>query len=1064
MNFTNFVFKLSKCIFTFLFIMVSLSAYEPTKENDKLLQIIHMHRIEGAEALDGKNYKTARALYLEILKLDAKNILCEHDYHDILLCLAKAEANLRHFKEAKAALKHLPDVDHLEKEHFYRKQMLLSRIYSFEKEFQKACQVLNHLTKVQLPRTWYSSDQTYFLKLKNQVQKHYEDIIVKAEKCFESASYMEASALYEEILLGIESETYQANNVRLPRQIRLRQARCEFKEKKYQKCYEILEESYYKKDSHLDAESLYLLILSAKELQYPAKTIEFCQSYLENRYDSSYSQKESVNLELATAQFQVGQIETSMGLLNSLVTEAKGSKNQYKARFYLAKIYLLQKKPLKAQEVLDINHFHFEKNDPLAADWSFLRAEAAFSLKNYEEAIERFESALTQVGSMDASWHDQALYNLSWAYLKSQELSSNGASEKALDRSIDGFRSLLRNDKKDHIALALARALSLQYRYFKSEAISKELQTLVHRYKFESHESQFDAQLILAEVFSSYEKKEKLYLELTHEKHNKNKSYGQAWYFRGVNSYYEALKTHRADLYEKAIDCFEIALMSLDKKQTRYRFNSIKLELLSYLNCNSSESINLAYKVWDNHYQSHQSLLSQKGFYDDYLYLKGVICSKLSSLDESGQYFEEGVVTLNQLIKECPSSAFCEQAYYLLGTMNFNHQDYVRAKHYFTQVIQDYPHAQCLGDAYFWLSECLQIQDGNLTLAKELNQKVYLEFPQSQYAHEAYLNSYSFASYLQGDPQAITHLEKMETSFSDSPFLVVSRYLRGLYKTQDHYDQLGKILSKRDILQSQSLFSDSMKLFEEKWKKSAINKDKAHYFASVYYRSQLALAIATYDEALENKEAKRQICLEKSISVFENLQSRLLDATDQVSHYMYQHEVYPALLQEAQYKLSLAYLQNAQIEKTMDLYAKMTDLYAEANIVENSYLSSIYCEQAKIAMAQMSFSQSLDLFEKALSAGGETSISNEQKLEMGIDQSMCYRALKQYDLAMLTLSKIINEGIVSSLRVKAMYLRAEIYEDQSRKELAQKQLEAAAKKGGEWGKMAQDKLTKEYGL
>jgi len=44
---------------------MSLSAYEPMRENEKLLQIIHMHRIEGAEALDGKNYKSARILYLE---------------------------------------------------------------------------------------------------------------------------------------------------------------------------------------------------------------------------------------------------------------------------------------------------------------------------------------------------------------------------------------------------------------------------------------------------------------------------------------------------------------------------------------------------------------------------------------------------------------------------------------------------------------------------------------------------------------------------------------------------------------------------------------------------------------------------------------------------------------------------------------------------------------------------------------------------------------------------------------------------------------------------------------
>ena len=64
---------------------------------------------------------------------------------------------------------------------------------------------------------------------------------------------------------------------------------------------------------------------------------------------------------------------------------------------------------------------------------------------------------------------------------------------------------------------------------------------------------------------------------------------------------------------------------------------------------------------------------------------------------------------------------------------------------------------------------------------------------------------------------------------------------------------------------------------------------------------------------------------------------------------------------------------------------------------------------------------------------------------------------------MLLLSRVINDDVISPLRIKAMFLRAEIYEMQGRPELAIKQLEAAARKGGEWAQKAQEKLEKTYG-
>jgi hypothetical protein len=64
---------------------------------------------------------------------------------------------------------------------------------------------------------------------------------------------------------------------------------------------------------------------------------------------------------------------------------------------------------------------------------------------------------------------------------------------------------------------------------------------------------------------------------------------------------------------------------------------------------------------------------------------------------------------------------------------------------------------------------------------------------------------------------------------------------------------------------------------------------------------------------------------------------------------------------------------------------------------------------------------------------------------------------------MLILSNVINEDAISSQRLRAMLLRAEIYELQGRYELARKQLEATSKKGGPWAQQAKEKLEKNYG-
>ena len=88
---------------------------------------------------------------------------------------------------------------------------------------------------------------------------------------------------------------------------------------------------------------------------------------------------------------------------------------------------------------------------------------------------------------------------------------------------------------------------------------------------------------------------------------------------------------------------------------------------------------------------------------------------------------------------------------------------------------------------------------------------------------------------------------------------------------------------------------------------------------------------------------------------------------------------------------------------------------------------------------------------------------SELLLDISIEKSNYYVKKGELDKAMMLLSQVINRDSASQLRLKAMLLRAEIYELQKRRDLAIKQLEACQKKGGEWGQEAKRKLKEMYG-
>lgn len=83
---------------------------------------------------------------------------------------------------------------------------------------------------------------------------------------------------------------------------------------------------------------------------------------------------------------------------------------------------------------------------------------------------------------------------------------------------------------------------------------------------------------------------------------------------------------------------------------------------------------------------------------------------------------------------------------------------------------------------------------------------------------------------------------------------------------------------------------------------------------------------------------------------------------------------------------------------------------------------------------------------------------HELSLSVAFEKALFFRSIQDYDRAMSYLAWIVNDPYASSLRVRSMLIRAEIYVEIDRIDLALRQLEAVATKGGEWAKVAERKL------
>lgn len=369
--------------------------------------------------------------------------------------------------------------------------------------------------------------------------------------------------------------------------------------------------------------------------------------------------------------------------------------------------------------------------------------------------------------------------------------------------------------------------------------------------------------------------------------------------------------------------------------------------------------------------------------------------------------------------------------------------------HFTEKLLQKHPKSPLLAEALFYEALLFlernqpEIAEETLTFIKNsypncsrYDQVLYLlghyhelatRFPDSLYAAESYYRIYKEELYAAGDIQAIGHLKKMPAPYKKTLFgalasFYVATNMLDEYPQSDLKVQQEVALLLEEAIKQANLIAGSLtpKMQEALMKKTA----------------QAEYDLATCYVHLSNFASARACCQ----------RVKEQSASDH------------ALYHKASFLQSRALLLQGNESLAREELINLLDYARKTGFEESLELVCALIELAGHSAREGQIDEAFTLLEKA-----EKQAQGAHLLEIMIAKAELLRKLGSFDKAMMLLSCVINDECASALRIQAMYLRAELYEQKGRRDLAFRQLQTCAKKGGEWGVKAQKKLEEKYG-
>jgi tetratricopeptide (TPR) repeat protein len=904
-----------------------------------------------------------------------------------------------------------------------------------------------------------------------------ENISSKADELLEASLFEEAIIMYQLVLQDTHDESIQ-------HYIRLKLAQAYFAESKYAETVLLLNQIPDQSSQEITQAKLYLLGLAYKNLLEYNQAINAFNEYLQcTEQPAALHFYDEVQYELGHCYFLNQDWVKSRSSFDALSPNKEKENLHCLAQIYLARIDLSQTDYFNAQQRLSALDQQIPQDSLLRYELSYWQGEASYQQKDYPKAAESFELAIPKRRFQEASWYGDTLYQLGWSYLKLGESSLDHSEMQKLyfENSEKQLTTLLDYKPEEKVYLALAKLyIEISKKQHDSEALKKADAILSNAELFLSLESQANVLWLKADSSSDYQTKNLLYKKATDETFRETSLYPYGWYVRGLNDFNEGSRLMKAKTPVEAFNKFEVAsyafkqafnLLKTKDRQTAGLAMKYLSEAYHYFN--TQEGKLKAFSVLDQLINQHKDILQAYDDPSEIYYLHAALAVNLTTWQPGDKFADiaEHSLVINR--ENYPKSLFAVKSLYLLGNVLYHKKDYVKAEEAFNQlaaICKDAGFCQplvenvdILGDSYFWVAKSITKQKEHPDRAKEYKRKVFEEYPKSTYAAEAYFTYYNYRDYLHGDRTAMKHLLDFEQKFPNSPFSITAYYLIGMDYKRDRKTAEGKWIRKKNLIEAIEAFQASETAFDQFQETNSFPQEELSYFINIRYHCTLERALANLAIAEESQGAKKRIFLDYAEEVFKQIVSDFKNQNHPLTKKLMYREPYPRLLEESSYWLAQTYTKAQNDEAAELVFSEMLENYRSVKITRGYLLSKTRYDLGLIAMRKKNYPVALELFAKAEDAAKGKILSVDQKIDLWIQQSLCHRELSELDRSMLLLSKAINDDAISSLRIKAMYLRAEIYALQGRHELARKQLEAASKNGGEWALKAKHKLDEDYG-
>jgi tetratricopeptide (TPR) repeat protein len=923
-----------------------------------------------------------------------------------------------------------------------------------------------------------------------QLQEMQAALLEEAEKFYGATLYSQAIDSYRRLLKAMEQAEDRATPIKsseMHTQVICRLAQAQFFLEDYSSVCELLcspRTAWEKLPPHLqklESQTLYIHALACRHLGRYSQAIALLKSYLtivggpKKKLQCGQVQENEVFFELALNNYLSGDLATAQSYLEQVDHSSAKADLRNLAELYRAKIMLTKELPAESDLILAALSMAMPQENPLHFEVSYLRGCAAQKLGHIEMAINHFKHALPVRNGERASWYLSTLYRLGWSSLEAALQASNCSEhQKALLlQAQQFFGELVQRTPDEHLVLTLAYSYQVAAQCLKDNLSLQQLELQLSALEeCGSIESKAYGLLMRAECASHYSERQALYAQLTSDKYKAASIYARAWYARGINEFLHAeeLPPQQASgirhSYVLAAEAMGNAFNLLQKEDPSMAAAALKYHVFATYRQGGDDHIKTALHTLEEAFEQHAATIEAlpQPQPQELTYLYGLMALELAEKSGDSTVSHIAECSLWQLADNHPESPFAPRSLHLLGCHYWRSQQWEQAERAFGRQIVDYRHSEDIDVALHWCAVASEHLKRDPAAIRGYRHSLYSEHPSSPLAPSAYFHYYGYRDYLQGDKASIVHLQALPKLFPDTPYMINGYYLLGLDAKRSRKVAHMHGYRKRSYLEAIEAFNSVEKEFDRLYKRQLIPAEQLAHYAEIRYRALLECALANQAIGEESQGTKRKIYQQYAEELFISLNRELSDSHHPFTRYLFAKSNFPSIYQESLYCCLKNYINAGQRAAALALVEESLDKYHLEHITQGYFLSRTYYEQGCLAVDSGEFAAACHAFALAEKSNNGLYLTTDQRLDLWIQQSLCYKALQQPDQAMLLLSKVINDDAVSSLRIQAMFLRSDLYALQGRYELARKQLQAVADKGGEWAEKAKEKLEQEYGF